>query len=272
MVKRTKKPAVKPETRREWLDRVEKGETPPQIAERDEFDVRTVRKHVELARLERDVQQARSAVLRDALESHYRDLMETARNIENQVFAEASVSLEKDQLLMTGLRQHMPRSPLWDNLKRWKQTLTEIAALHDMIRQKLVASIKDDGRLNAIVSRGANEVITAAVDVLLFQTQGWSRGREGLKIDRDIHLEKASEGRFIMRYGFSHFGEIEEGYVGTIKEVLVDFERDIKQWPEYPQLENLYSKLARLKKGIGEVLTVVLLRRIVPGKCKYCPL
>lgn len=272
MAKRTKKPPVKPETRREWLDRVDKGETPPQIAERDEFDVRTVRKHVELARLERDVQQARSAVLRDALESHYRDLIETARNIENQVSGEAQVSLEKEQPLMTGLRQHMPRSPLWGNLKSWNQTLTELAALQDTVRQKLAASIKDDGRLNAIISYDANGVITAAVKVLLFQMQEWSRGREGLKIDRDIHLEPTSEGRVSMRYGFSHFGEIEEGYVGTIKAVLVDFERDIKQWPEYLQLEKLYSKLARLKKGIGEVLTVVLLRRIVPGKCKYCPL
>lgn len=272
MAKRIKKPPVKPETRREWLDRVEKGETPPQIAERDEFDVRTVRKHVELARLERDVQQARSAVLRDALESHYRDLIETARNIESQVLGEAQVSLEKEQPLMTGLRQHMPRSPLWGNLKKWNQGLIELAALQDTIRQELVASINDDGRLNAIISRGANGVILATVEVLLFQMQEWSRGREGLKIDRDIHLESTSEGRVSTRYGFAHFGEIEEGHVGTIKEVLVNFEQKITQWPEYLQMEKLYSKLARLKKGISEVLTVVLLRRIVPGKCKYCPL
>ena len=272
MTRRIKKPPVKPETRREWLDRIEKGETPPQIAESDQFDVRTVRKHIELARLERDVQQARSAVLRDALESHYRDLIEMTRNIESQVFAEASVSLEKDQPLMAGLRQHMPRSPLWGNLRIWNQTLTELTALQDMIRQKLVASIKDDGRLKAIVSRGASGVVTAAADVLLFQMQAWSRGREGLKIDRDIHSEKAPEGRFIMRYGFSHFEEIEESHVETIKAVLIDIESKLKNWPEYLEMEKLYSKLARLKKGIGEVLTVVLLRRIVPGKCKYCPL
>jgi len=272
MAKRTKKPPVKPETRREWLDRVEKGETPPQIAERDEFDVRTVRKHVELARLERDVQQARSAVLRDALESHYRDLMETARNIENQVSGEAQVSLEKGLPLLTGLRQHMPRSPLWGNLKSWNQTLTELAALQDTIRQKLVINIKDDGRLNAVISHGANGVITAAVKVLLFQMQEWPRGREGLKIDRDIHLEPTSEGRVSMRYGFSHFGKMEKIQAEITTKVLADFEQKITQWPEYLQLEKLYSKLPRLKKGISEVLTVVLLRRIVPGKCKYCPL
>lgn len=272
MAKRTKKPPVKPETRHEWLDRNEKGETPPQIAERDEFDVRTVRKHIELARLERDVQQARSAVLRNALESHYHDLLETARNIEKQVLAEAPVSLETELPLVAGLRQHMPRSPLWVNLKRWNQTLVELAALQEAIRQKLGISLEDDGRLNGITSSGANGVIPAAVDALLHQMQQWSRGREGLKIDRDIHLEAASQGRVSMRYGFSHFGEIEKDHVGTITEVLADFEKKITHWPESQQLEKLYSKLGLLKKGITEILTVVLLRRIVTGKCKYCPL
>jgi hypothetical protein len=272
MAKRIKKPPVKPEKRREWLDRVEKGETPPQIAESDEFDVRTVRKHVELARMERDIQQARSAVLRDALESHYRDLLETARSIGSQVFAEASVSLEKEQPLMTGLRQHMPRSPLWENLRKWNRTLAESAELESVIRTNVQKEIEADGRLNGIVSQGANGVIPAAVDVLVHQVKEWARGREGLKIDSDIHLEKVTEDRVRMRYGFSHFGEIEKSHVETIKAVLIDFESELKNWPEYIELERLYNRLARLKQGISAILTVVLLRRIVPGKCKYCPL
>jgi len=272
MAKRIKKPPVKPEKRREWLNRVEKGETPPQIAERDQFDVRTVRKHVELARLERDVQQARSAVLRDALESHYRDLLEIARSIESQVFTEASVSLEKEQPLMTGLRQHMPRSPLWEKLRKWNRTLAESAELEGVIRANVQREIEADGRLNEIASQGARGVIPVAVDVLVHQVKEWARGLEGLKIDRDIHLEKATKGRVSMRYGFSHFGEIEESDVETIKGVLIDFESGLKKRPEYLEMEKLYSRLVRLKKDIGEVLTVVLLRRIVPGKCKYCPL
>ncbi len=273
MGKRIKKPPVKPEKRLEWLHRVDKeGETLTHIAESDDFDIRTVRKHVEIARLERDVQQARSAVLRDALESHYRDLIETARNIESQVFSEAQVSLEKEQPLMTGLRQHMPRSPLWGNLKKWNQTLKELAELEVMIRSNIQREIEADGRFNEIVSQGASGVIPAAVEVLLFQTQEWSRGREGLKIDRDIHLEPASGGRVSMRYGFSHSCEMDKIQAGITKKVLADFEQKITRWPEYTEFQKLYGKLERLKKGIGEVLTVVLLRRIVPGRCKYCPL
>jgi hypothetical protein len=273
MTKRTKKPPVKPEKRLEWLHRVEKGgETLTHIAESDDFDLRTVRKHIEIARLERDVQKARSEVLRDALEGHYRDLLDTVRNIEKQVFSESQVSLEKGIPLVLGLRQHMPRSPLWENLRKWNRVLTELAELEAVIHNNLQREIEADGRLNGIVSQGANGVIPAAVDVLVHQVKEWARGREGLKIDRDIHIEKTKEGRVRMRYGFSRFGEIEEIQIQTIKAVLIDFESGLKDRSEYLEIEGLFNRVGRLKTNIGEILTVVLLRRIVPGRCKFCPL
>ncbi len=51
---RIKKPAVRPELRREWLRRNEtEGESPPEIAKQDGYDVRTVRKQIEIERQER---------------------------------------------------------------------------------------------------------------------------------------------------------------------------------------------------------------------------
>ncbi len=274
MTKRIKKPPVKPEKRLEWLHRVDKeGETLVHIAESDDFDLRTVRKHIEIARLERDVQKARSEVLRDVLVDHYRDLLDTVRNIEKQVSGEALVSMEKEQPLMLGLRMHMARSPLWENLRKWNRTLTELAESKDLIRNKIQIDIEADGRLNGIVSQGADGVIpAAAVDVLVHQVKEWARGREGLKMDRDIHPEKTSEGRVRMRYGFSSFGEIKESQVEIIKTVLIDFESGLKDRSEYLEIERLFNRLGRLKVSILEILTVILLRRIVPGKCKFCPI
>jgi hypothetical protein len=273
MTKRIKKPPVKPEKRLEWLHRVEKdGETFTHIAESDGFDIRTVRKHVDLARMERDVHQARTEVLRSALEGHYSDLLETVRDIENQVVSEKQVSLDKDIPLISGLRQHMPRSPLWENLRKWNQTLIELAELEDMIRNKLQKEIAVDGRLDSIISQGSEGATPAAVNVLVYQMEQWTRGLEGLKIDRDIRLEKAPGASVGMSYGFSHFGEINMDSVDIVKALLIDFERNTKDWPEYLQMEKLSARLRRLKKSIGDILTAVLLRRIVPGRCKYCPL
>ena len=81
MAKRIRKPAIKPEQRLDWLRRYEDGESPPKIAENDKVDVRTVRKHIEMAKQEREVKEARSMVLRNALELHYRDLCDCAKKL-----------------------------------------------------------------------------------------------------------------------------------------------------------------------------------------------
>jgi hypothetical protein len=60
--------------------------------------------------------------------------------------------------------------------------------------------------------------------------------------------------------------------VEIIKAVLIDFESGLKDWPEYLEVEKLFNRLGRLKASILEILTVILLRRIVPGKCKFCPI
>jgi hypothetical protein len=273
MAKRVKKPPVKPEKRLEWLQRVEKdGETLTHIAESDSFDIRTVRKHIELARMERDVHQARTEVLRNALERHYSDLLQTVRNIEKLVSDKEMVSMEKEQALMFGLRQHMPRSPLWENLRKWNRTLTELNESIDVIHNKIQEAIEADGRLNGIVSQGAEVVIPATVEVLVHQVKAWARGWPTLDTEHDIYVEKASEGKVRMRYGFSSFGEIEESCVETIRVVLIDFESKLIQFPEYLEIKKLYGRLGRLEASIKEILTIIQLRRIVPGRCKYCPL
>ena len=132
-----------------------------------------------------------------------------------------------------------------------------------MIRNNIQKEIEADGRLNGIVSQGANGVIPAAVDVLVHQVKEWARGREGLKMDRDIHLEKTIRGQGENEIRFLHFGEIEESQVETIKAVLIDFESELKDRPEYLEMEKLFNRLGRLKTSIGESLTVILLRRIV---------
>ncbi|MBI4188786.1 MAG: hypothetical protein HY529_06235 [Chloroflexi bacterium] len=274
MAKRTRKPPVKPEKRLEWLHRVDnEGETLVHISESDGFDIRTVRKQIEAARLERDVQRARTEVLRDTLVAHYHDLLETVQSIDKQISDYGVVSMGKEQPLMFGLQQHMPRSPLWENLRKWNRTVTELNDLLQVIPNKIREVIETDGRLNRIASYGAGGVTSVAVEVLVFQMKAWARDWQGLHMQDDIHVERTPEGKLRMRYGFASFGELEdEGSVEVIKAVLTDLEPKLRLSPEYLELGKLYGRLRRLGIAIREVVTLIRLRRIVPGKCKYCPL
>ncbi len=166
----------------------------------------------------------------------------------------------------------MPRSPLWENLRKWNQTVNEIAELEGMIPDKIRRDLGEDGRLDGIVSFGAYEVVAAAVEALTHQVKAWAHGEPGFTIDDDIHVERTAENKVRVRYGGSSFGELEEGSFATIKTVIVDMEAKLKLSPERLELEKLYGKLKRLGMAIRDVLTVIRLRRIVAGKCKYCPL
>jgi len=212
MGKRIKKPPVKPEVRRKWLQRFEEdGESPPQIASTDGFDVRTVRKQIERARQEREVREARSMVLRNAMENHYRDLCKFAEKLDLEISGDKTISpLLKDDPMRSALREHMPRSPLWKKLDRRDHVLEEIANLKDDIREQLREEIKSDLRLNEIVAAGEDGVIPGMVEALDFQMESWARGWKGLDINENFKLEPAGEGFVNISYGSFNMGKVKK--------------------------------------------------------------
>lgn len=66
---------IAPGQRRGWLEHYDGGEAIEQIAKVANRDVRTVREHIEKARLERDFESAQRDQLREALRSHQQDML-----------------------------------------------------------------------------------------------------------------------------------------------------------------------------------------------------
>jgi len=274
MARRSRKPPVRPETRRAWLKRYEEdGESPPQIATADNFDVRTVRKQITLAREERERREARSAVLRNAVESHYRDICRFAEDLDTEIAKDSTVtSTHNTSPLWSALKQHLPRSPLWTKLERWDQALDELSVLKNDTRQHLTEVLQAEPRLTEILTAGEEGVIPGMVFALSFQMTSWAREWQGLDIDQNFRVEPTREGFVTINYGSAHMGEVKEEHADIIRETLVDFESTVIAWKEYEDMEKLFAEIKRLKAILHEELTIITLRRIVPGKCKYCPL
>jgi hypothetical protein len=66
--------------------------------------------------------------------------------------------------------------------------------------------------------------------------------------------------------------KVKEEHATTIREVLIDFESKITGWEQYGKMQRLFAELERLKLSLRDELTVIKLRRIVSGRCKYCPM
>ena len=272
MAKRIKKPAVDLEQRQEWLKRYEAGESPPHIAKSDGFDVRTVRKHIELARQEREVKEARFMVLRNALESHYDDLCGYAEKLTAQVSGQKAVESPRDEYMQSALRQHLPRSPMWGYIKQREGLQQQINQLIHEAGTKLEKLVGSDLRLSSGLDSSERGVVLGIVVALKFQIEQWAKGNRGLNVEDDLIEEIAEEGFVNLRYGFAHMGNVKKGHVKLIQKVLWDSESRVKEWEEGRKLEKSFTELKRVEKNLKDELAVITLRKIVPGRCRYCPL
>lgn len=273
MAHRFKKPIVRPEQSNDWLQRYEKGETPPKIAETDGFDVRTVRRHIEQAKQEREIHEARAIVLRNALERHFDDIVKFASKTDADITREEPLSnlLRQDRIL-SALKQHLPRSPLWAYLARWDILLKDLVEKQNATRARIIETLKTHPGLKPVSDAGETLVIPGIAEALAFQMKSWPRGSRGLILKDDVHIEQA-EGRSVnIRYGAYNMGRVDKGHVAIIKKKLAVIESEIPGWQEYADLQKLFGELEHLKVNLQDELAVITLRRVVPGRCRYCPI
>jgi hypothetical protein len=66
--------------------------------------------------------------------------------------------------------------------------------------------------------------------------------------------------------------ELANRYMPTVRNAIGDLESRIKASEEYLSLEKTCVEISRLKAKLREELAIIRLRRIIPGRCKYCPL
>ena len=80
-----KKPKISSGERRNWLELSEKGDPIIGIAEDSGRDVRSVRAHIDKARLERNFEYAQRDQLRDALQGHQQDMLRLLRDLKGSI-------------------------------------------------------------------------------------------------------------------------------------------------------------------------------------------
>ncbi len=123
---------------------------------------------------------------------------------------------------------------------------------------------------------GPSEVVSGIIIAFVFQVEKWSLGFEGLNVRDNLRTEPAGEGLVQLYYGFSRMDIVKskdaEGYLNTLGEIIKYLEKNIRKWKVLGNLRKTSDEINRLDRKLHEELTVIRLRRIVPGRCKYCPL
>ena len=279
MVRRTRKPPVKLEQRKDWLRRYEEeNESQIHIAHKDGFDIRTVKKQIELAKEEREAKEARGSVLRRALEDHYKDLVEYAARLDLLIHEAPNVDPgPDDDLFKEALRQHLPRSPLWAYLSKREDLTLKFEEQRKLLDEYIEKTTKYDRRLKTVQEAGLEGIIHGIIELLTYEAEKhWLNGNIEYSLKDNVEYEKADKGMVSPHFGAFHLGampqELAEKYMPIISKVIGDLDSQLKNSEEYSSLEKTHTEISRLKVKLREELAVIRLRRIVSGRCKYCPL
>ena len=271
MTRRIKKPPVRPEVRRQWLQRHEvDGESAPQIAKKDGFDVRTVRRQIDLARQEREVRETRLTVLRSALEDHYRDICNFAEELDTKVAKEEAISeTYASNRMLSALKQHLSRSPLWKYLSRWEHVLERLQDVEKNVGERLTGEIEP--KFGNLESNARKSVVSGMARFVISEMESQARGATMLHAKDVFSVDRANDGLVKPHLGGIVIDKMPEQDASRLLEVTAEFQTKVVAWEQYQDLKRLYEELKRIKEDLREELAVIMLRRVVPGRCKYCP-
>ncbi|MCX6000378.1 MAG: hypothetical protein NTU41_12560 [Chloroflexi bacterium] len=269
---------VGPEKRKQWLKRLEEDdETPPQIAQAEGFDVRTVRKQLELARQDREVREARTMVLRQALEKHYGDLATFTEGLEG-VLATPLITVltlplgERSSRLWSALREHLPRSPLWKNMDKWEALRIELARLGEQGRTRLLRDLESWSTfdLQSSTWEKAGLYLPGLSNAIDDRVRGLLEGKS-FPI-KDFHTAIRQDGLVAVDYFKGWYcATVPPDRVDEVKQLITGLMQRVDALPELASMEEIRSELKTVAATANEELATIRLRRVVPGRCKYCP-
>jgi len=264
--KKGQKP-VSEEIRNRWLRECEGGKTPPKIAEDEEVDARTVRKQIDKAKREREIANARTMLIRGALENHNGDLLGLTTELENALKShdEELVRALRDKPLCKALREHLPRSPIWRGIDKWEQLLQSLedqkAKFIETTVKQIISKASRHSKIE-LVDFALNSVVRNRIEKLVYNPQ--------LNLDK-VATKDSTDGRKAILCERVSCAYVSQEKLQEIMNYFQGVLNNIDRSPECEEMKLTFAKIQRITSNVIDELTTIRLRQIVPGRCKYCP-
>ena len=271
VVKRTRRPSVEPEQRRDWFRRFEEGQPVLKIARDSGYDSRTVKAQIQKEREEQDMREAKTAALRMALQDHYKDCCTIARRLSDKVAGDSGdlTELEAEDL-WPGLREHLVRAPLWRRLAQWRRLCGErkhrVERLVERCRAELANGL---GRpfVSDIHEMGLNDGAALKLAALCVGELEGNRAT-----DAGFLKTPVGTGLVDVDWEPHHLGRFSDSEAADLRQLLLKKAKESAHWKECQSLSPVLENLRQVQDELREELKTIYLKRVIPGRCKYCPL
>lgn len=258
------KPPVSWDQAVEWERRNRQGETVPQIASKDDFDIRSVRKHINRVKEESETTEARTELYKEVLREHFQELTDIARQLDRAVNDESDVTPIVAHPMAKALQEHLPKSQLWPALGEWKTNLTEERQAVVNLREAIKKAVSKDGPLAAAFKDGHMDV-EGVTNLIISQVE---------QADFDPAKVKPSpmeSDAFQVKYDEYLLGVIRNTNLDILIKALGQFIPGLQNLQEFQHLAQIRKTQAELKSSILDTLTGIIYKKLVPGRCRFCP-
>ena len=255
--------------RRIWLERYEQGKPIASIAKEEGRTERTVIDHLERARRERQHQQVQADLLRESYRDHYQHLLLLTERLAERCQTPHRdglfVAVEmKERLLYQGLQSHTRGSEIWGEVKRWEEGVRTLAAESDRLEgeaDKLV--VQEIGESPEVVAKGVAQSLRHSV----------SMAGQGLDPEAVEYVEDNSEATYQLRWGNFVLadGVPDQGRLAEIVEKHRGLMNRLFTSQASERLQSRWREWAEARDALQEQLTILQLRKLLPGQCDLCP-
>jgi hypothetical protein len=262
----SKKSSISSQERLGWLEQLENGTRITKITTDAGHNIRTVKRHIEIAREERHAAMARHGFLLKRLEQHQDDLLKEVNRLRKLLMRHPPTLLTPrdptEIKILEALREHIKRLPLKNLLERWEVIFAEYSSFRGDVRIKL------DGEksrlLPAMLGEDAlHQWTPTIVDVLVSGLSPEESGRTYI-IDRQDGKYKVSWGDNILTR--SPITEEQKDLVLEAHKKLVTFAKNY-----LPGFLDYKERFRELSDQLIDELDVLRIKRVVIGRCRYCP-
>lgn len=94
----------------------------------------------------------------------------------------------------------------------------------------------------------------------------------GLDKRTDFRVAPVDEGTTSIEYGAYTVGRVPNDRVSEVKDLFLNLMSEVITREEQDEMSRLFIVLDQLKRKLHDELLVVILCRVVPGRCRYCPI
>jgi hypothetical protein len=174
--------------------------------------------------------------------------------------------------MWSALKEHLPRSPIWKNLDKWEETQDKMKQLRESVSKSLEGLIQLETLLKP--APGAIQKGKSIQDLLsasIINSSFLAREETGVSdVDFTISIIDGEVTDIELKSYF--IARVPNDRVTEFLAEVVNILNRVTSMPEYLRMKDFLGEREKAYKIIQDELTIIIFRRVVPGKCKFCPI